>query len=72
MNELKPKAFKQLKALHEFTDGNRTGQVFLTDIGNYRFMALLYQADLDYNDAQYFTTEQDAEDCAENWVMKHE
>jgi hypothetical protein len=32
-------------------------------------MALLYQADLDYNDAKYFINEQDAEDCAENWVM---
>jgi hypothetical protein len=57
------------KKLHEFTDGNRTGQVFFTDIGNNRFMALLYQADLDYNDAKYFINEQDAEDCAENWVM---
>jgi hypothetical protein len=35
-------------------------------------MALLYQADLDYNDAQYFTNEQDVENCAENWVLKHE
>ena len=41
----------EFKKLHEFTDGNRTGQVFFTDIGNHRFMALLYQADLDYNDA---------------------
>ena len=60
------------KKLHEFTDGNRTGQVFLTGIGRSRFMALLYQADLDYNDAKYFETEQDAEDCAENWVLKND
>jgi predicted component of type VI protein secretion system len=58
------------KKLHEFTDGNKTGQVFFTNIGKHRFMALLYQADLDYNDAKYFETEQDAEDCAENWVLK--
>lgn len=58
------------KKLHEFTDGNKTGQVFLTDIGRHRFLALLYQADLDYNEAKYFTTEQDAEDFAEDWVIK--
>ena len=62
----------EFKKLHEFTDGNRTGQVFFTDIGNNRFMALLYQADLDYNDAKYFETEQDAEDCAEDWVLKND
>lgn len=57
------------KKLHEFTDGNRTGQVFFTNIGNNRFLALLYEAETDYNDAKYFTTEQDAEDCAEDWVI---
>ena len=62
----------EFKKLHDFTDGNKTGQVFLTDVGRHRFMALLYQADIDYNDAQYFTTEEAAEKCAENWVIKHE
>ena len=60
------------KKLHEFTDGNKTGQVFFTDIGKHRFMALLYRADLDYNDAQYFTNEEDAENCAEDWVLKND
>ena len=60
------------KKLHEFTDGNRTGQVFLTDIGRHRFIALLYEAETDYNDAKYFTTEEDAEICAEDWVLKNE
>jgi hypothetical protein len=68
MSELEPKAFKQLKALHEFTDGNRTGQVFLTE-GKNRYMVLLYQADLDYNEAHYFASEEDAEICAEDWVL---
>ena len=68
MSELDTKTFKQLKALHEFTDGNRTGQVFLSS-GNYRYMVLLYQADLDYNEAHYFNNEDDAEICAEDWVL---
>ena len=57
------------KKLHEFTDGNRTGQVFLTE-GKNRYMALLFQADLDYNEAHYFNNEEDAEICAEDWVLK--
>jgi hypothetical protein len=68
MSELDTKTFKQLKALHEFTDGNRTGQVFLSS-GNHRYMVLLYQADLDYNEAHYFNNEDDAEICAEDWVL---
>lgn len=59
---------KQLKPLSEYTDGNRTGQVFLTE-GKSRYMVLLYQADMDYNEAQYFNNEEDAENCAEDWVM---
>lgn len=61
----------EFKKLSEYTDGyNRTGQVYLTGVGKSRFMALLYEAETDYNDAQYFDTEEDAEICAENWVMK--
>jgi hypothetical protein len=60
----------EFKKLSEYTDGhNRTGQVYLTGVGKSRFMALLYEAETDYNDAKYFINEQDAEDCAENWVM---
>ena len=59
---------KQLKPLSEYTDGNRTGQVFLTE-GKNRYMVLLYQADMDYNEAQHFNNEEDAENCAEDWVM---
>lgn len=61
----------KLKKLHEYTDGyNRTGQVYLSDVGRLRFMALLYEAETDYNDAKYFDREEDAENCAEDWVMK--
>jgi hypothetical protein len=60
---------KKLKPLSEYTDGNRTGQVFLTE-GKNRYMALLFQADLDYNEAHYFNNEEDAEICAEDWVLK--
>ena len=52
------------------TTVNRTGQVYLTDVGKSRFMALLYEAETDYNDAKYFDREEDAEICAEDWVMK--
>ena len=60
---------RKLKPLHQFSDGNRTGQVFLTE-GKNKYMALLFQADLDYNEAHYFNVEEDAENCAEDWVLK--
>jgi hypothetical protein len=31
---------------------------------------LLFEAELDYNGVKYFDDEQDAEDFAEDWVMK--
>lgn len=59
----------EFRKLSEFTDGyNRTGQVYLTE-GNSRYMVLLYEAQSDYNEAVFFNNEDDAEDCAENWVM---
>jgi hypothetical protein len=59
----------EFKKLSEFTDGcNRTGQVYLTE-GNVRYMVLLYEAETDYNEAKFFDNEDDAEDCAEDWVM---
>jgi hypothetical protein len=61
----------EFKKLSEYTDGhNRTGQVYLTGVGKSRFMTLLYEAEIDYNDAKYFDREEDAEICAEDWVMK--
>ena len=59
----------EFRKLSEFSDGyNRTGQVYLTE-GNSRYMVLLYEAQSDYNEAVFFNNEDDAEDCAENWVM---
>jgi hypothetical protein len=56
--------------LHEFTDGhNLTAQVYKIE-GNNPYMVLLYRAEDDYNDYIKFNNEQDAEDAAENWVMK--
>ena len=61
----------EFKKLSEYTDGhNRTGPVYLTGVGKSRFMALLYEAETDYNDAKYFDREEDAEICAGDWVMK--
>lgn len=58
----------EFKKLSEFTDGhNKTGQVYLTE-GNSRYMVLLYEAETDYNEAMFFDNEDDAEDCAEDWV----
>jgi hypothetical protein len=63
----------EFKKLNEYTDGhNRTGQVYLTNVGKSRFMALLYDTETDYNDAKYFEREEDAEICADDWVKKHE
>jgi hypothetical protein len=54
--------------LHLFTDNNRTAEVFKTD-GKHKFMVLLYIADIDYNSVKYFNDEQEAENCAEDWVL---
>jgi hypothetical protein len=32
-------------------------------------MVLLYEAETDYNEAKFFDNEDDAEDCAEDWVQ---
>ena len=59
----------EFRKLSEFTDSyNRTGQVYLTQ-GKNRYMVLLYEAQTDYNEAMFFDNEDDAEDCAEDWVM---
>lgn len=56
--------------LHEFTDGyNLTGQVFKTE-GKEPYMVLLFRAEDDYNEMKLFSNEQDAEDAAEDWVLK--
>lgn len=62
----------EFRKLSEFTDNhNRTGQVYLTR-GRNRYMVLLYESQTDYNEAMFFDNEDDAEDCAENWVMQYE
>ena len=54
--------------LHQFTDNNRTAEVYESN-GNHKFMVLLYIADIDYNSVKYFNDEQEAENCAEDWVL---
>lgn len=60
---------KNLKPLTEFTEGSKTSQVVYMK-GNDSYMVLLFEAELDYNGAKYFDNEQDAEDFAEDWVIK--
>ena len=60
---------KNVKPLTEFTEGSKTSQVVYMK-GNNNYMVLLVEAELDYNGVKYFDDEQDAEDFAEDWVMK--
>ena len=60
---------KNVKPLTEFTEGSKTSQVVYIK-GNNNYMVLLFEAELDYNGVKYFDDEQDAEDFAEDWVMK--
>lgn len=62
---------KNVKPLTEFTEGSKTSQVVYMK-GNNNYMVLLFEAELDYNGVKYFDDEQDAEDFAEDWVMKNE
>ena len=62
---------KNVKPLTEFTERSKTSQVVYMK-GNNNYMVLLFEAELDYNGVKYFDDEQDAEDFAEDWVMKNE
>lgn len=61
----------EFRKLSEYTDGkeNKTSQVYITQSGNSKYMVLLYAAVTDYNEAVFFDKIDDAEDCAEDWVM---
>lgn len=48
--------------LSEYQNNTYNARVYLNDKGKYS--ALLY-------DVKFFDTEEDAENCAENWVLKH-
>jgi hypothetical protein len=61
----------EFRKLSEYSDGeeNKTSQIYITQSGNSKYMVLLYEAQTDYNEAMFFDNEDDAEDCAEDWVM---
>jgi hypothetical protein len=56
-----------LKALSELFNGAKTAQIFLVN-GRHKYMVLCYDADTDYNHAEYFMEQQKAEDFAEDWI----
>jgi len=62
--------------LSEYSDDiqNKTGQVYVQYTsegnGNKRYMVLLCAALVQYNEAVFFDNEQEAENFAEEWVMR--
>ena len=61
--------YQVMKALHQFHEEDRTASVYLLQ-GKSKCLVLYYDAQTDYNEAGYFDFERDAEDAAENWVMR--
>ena len=64
-----------MKFLTEFTEDNRNARVYYIQrqdnlAGKGKFMVLLFQSNIDYNEAKFFNNEDDANDCAEDWVLK--
>lgn len=53
--------------LHVFENGHKTAQVFTR--GD-EFRVFLYNSYLETQDEKYFTTEQQAENFAEDWVLE--
>lgn len=54
--------------LSEYQSGTKNARVYKTANGEWG--VLLYDASDDYNEFKSFPSEQDAEDCAEDWVLK--
>jgi hypothetical protein len=53
--------------LSQFYNEARTAQIFLVN-GRHKYMVICYDADTDYNHAEYFMEQQIAEDFAEDWI----
>jgi hypothetical protein len=53
--------------LSEYQDGTRNSRVYQTANGDYG--VLLFDAEDDYNEFRSYTTIDEAENVAENWVL---
>lgn len=56
-----------LKCLSEYSNQAKSAQIFLVN-GKHKYMVLYYDADTDYNHAEYFMKYVSAEECAEGWT----
>ena len=54
--------------LSNYQEGTRNAKVYKTASGDYG--VIVYDADNDYNEFQSFPAEDDAEQFAEDWVLK--
>lgn len=54
--------------LSNYQEGSRNAKVYKTASGDYG--AIVYDADTDYNEFESFQNIQDAEDFAEDWVLR--
>lgn len=58
-----------MQTLSEYQNGLRNARVYLTQSKD--FGVVVFDAETDYEAFKSFTTEQDAEDFAEDWVIGH-
>ena len=54
--------------LSNYQEGTRNAKVYKDAIGNYS--VIVYDADYDYNGYESFPSINDAEDFAEDWVLR--
>lgn len=59
---------KQMNILSEYSEYPYNARVYKTKKGEYG--VLTYIAEEDYNDVKFFSTEQQADDYAEDWVLR--
>jgi hypothetical protein len=57
-----------LKALRDFFNEAKTTQIFLVN-GRHKYMVLCYDAETDYNHAEYFMEYEKAEEYAKEFIQ---
>lgn len=59
-----------MKELSGYMEGPRIAKVYPRTLGGYRVW--LYDTLTEFQDEKFFNSEQEADDAAENWVLRHE
>jgi hypothetical protein len=64
---MKGRMMTDLKILHNYQQGTKNAKVYKT--GGKQYAVLMYESTTDYNSAEFFNSEEDAENRGEDFVM---